>query len=394
MDGSRAVDTRTRGKITVRRNQAEAALETMSRFAVDPRWLVYLPPTISPTEASDLPDMLEHPAQAFDHYRRDGVGKVVCEEKHMGSRGVIVIGRDEEATAQAFHIRDPLAGMCYTRTGRRFFIDRETERQFMDGTRAAMERSGLWEELETDWVVMDSEIMPWSLKAGRLLRSLYAPAATAALNTLPRQAGLLTLAAARMKDPEEEGRAREAAETARTRLDAAWRYREAYRQYCWSTHSMEGVRAAPFHILASEGRELTQMPHTWHMEMAGRLAEAAPDLFVPTRNTVVDLDDPGQVEDAARWWEQMVSGGRRGHGGQAHGLRPEGKARRRPARNQGPGPRVPQDHLRDRIQPARQHRADAAKEPGRKAEPGAPGVRPGAGGAETPGGRGAPAPGA
>ena len=284
----------------------------MSRFAVDPRWLVYLPPTISPTEASDLPDMLEHPAQAFDHYRRDGVREVVCEEKHMGSRGVIVIGRDEEAAARALHIRDPLAGMCYTRTGRRFFIDRETERQFMDGARAAMEKSGLWEELETGWVVMDSEIMPWSLKAGRLLRSLYAPAGTAALSTLPREAELLTLAAARMKDPEEAGLAREAAETARTRLDAAQRYREAYRQYCWSTDSMEGVRAAPFHILASEGRELTKMPHTWHMEMAGRLAQAAPDLFVPTRNTVVDLDDPGQVEDATRWWEQMVSEGGEG----------------------------------------------------------------------------------
>ncbi len=37
----------------------------MSRFAIDPRWLLYLPPTMSPVATSKLPDLLEHPAQAF-----------------------------------------------------------------------------------------------------------------------------------------------------------------------------------------------------------------------------------------------------------------------------------------------------------------------------------------
>jgi protein phosphatase len=65
----------------------------MSRFAVDPRWLVYLPPTMAPVETSNREGLLEHPAEAFAYYRRAGVSHVVCQEKHMGSRAVIVIAR-------------------------------------------------------------------------------------------------------------------------------------------------------------------------------------------------------------------------------------------------------------------------------------------------------------
>ena len=80
--GSRAIVARR--NITVREENAAAALEVMSRFALDPRWLVYLPPTISPCETSKLPDMLEHPAEVFSYFRNSGVSSVVCEEKHMG----------------------------------------------------------------------------------------------------------------------------------------------------------------------------------------------------------------------------------------------------------------------------------------------------------------------
>ena len=43
--GKRIVSTRLRGNVTVREENATAALKVMSRFAVDPKWLVYLPPT-------------------------------------------------------------------------------------------------------------------------------------------------------------------------------------------------------------------------------------------------------------------------------------------------------------------------------------------------------------
>ena len=40
----------------------ETALEVMSRFAANPKWLIYLPPTMSPSETSKEPGLLEHPA--------------------------------------------------------------------------------------------------------------------------------------------------------------------------------------------------------------------------------------------------------------------------------------------------------------------------------------------
>src|SRR5207249_11221571 len=115
------------GNLTIREENAAAALEVMSRFAVDPRWLIYLPPTMSPSETSALPDYLEHPAEAFAYYRNHGIQTVVCEEKHMGSRAVIVVCRDEAAARRRFGI-DGEDGIIFTRTGRRFFNDSRSAR--------------------------------------------------------------------------------------------------------------------------------------------------------------------------------------------------------------------------------------------------------------------------
>ncbi len=68
-----------------------AALEVMSRYAVDPRWLIYLPPTMSPAETSARNGWLERPEEAFAYYGEKGVRTLVAEEKHMGSRGLIVL---------------------------------------------------------------------------------------------------------------------------------------------------------------------------------------------------------------------------------------------------------------------------------------------------------------
>ena len=94
-----------------------AALEVMSRFAANPKWLIYLPPTMSPTETTAQPGLLEHPAEAFAYFRREGVAAVVCEEKHMGSRAVVIVCRDEEAARRRFGVVGEGIGICYTRTG-------------------------------------------------------------------------------------------------------------------------------------------------------------------------------------------------------------------------------------------------------------------------------------
>ena len=110
--GGGRVETRLTGRVTIREERSAAALEVMSRFAVDPKWLVYLPPTMAPPRTSARPDVLEHPDEVLAYYRRSGVKELLCEEKHMGSRAVLVVCRDAAAARRRFGVEDGLAGSC------------------------------------------------------------------------------------------------------------------------------------------------------------------------------------------------------------------------------------------------------------------------------------------
>jgi protein phosphatase len=189
--GKRIVTTRLRGSVTIREANATAALEVMSRFAANPKWLVYLPPTMSPCETTSEPGLLEHPAETFAYYRAQGAPKVVCEEKHMGSRAVVIVCRDERAAKERFGIAEQEIGIVYTRTGRRFFNEPELERQFLDRVRVALTTAGFWDNFGTTWACLDCELMPWSAKAQELLRSQYAAVGAAGRASLPRAVSAL-----------------------------------------------------------------------------------------------------------------------------------------------------------------------------------------------------------
>ncbi len=303
--GKRVVETGLRGNVTVREEHATAALEVMSRFALDPRWLVYLPPTISPCETSKLPGLLEHPSEVFDHYRNNGVSSVICEEKHMGSRAVVVVGRDPAAIERRFGIASEDAGVCYTRTGRKFFEDPLLEGQFLERVRDAFAKAGLWDELETDWALLDCELMPWSLKAQELLQQQYAAVGAASRTGLSAAQELLRQAEARGVDTAETlSRVGE-------RLSLAQLYRDAYARYCWPTTSLADIQLAPFHLLASEGAAHTNKNHQWHLDMAALLRQADGELFRETGHKTVNLNSPNE-EDAIHWWEDLTAAGGEG----------------------------------------------------------------------------------
>ena len=178
--GKRIVSTRLGRNVTIREENAITALEVMGRFATNPKWLIYLPPAVSPSATSNEPDYLEHPAEAFSYYRQEGVPRVVCEQKHMGSRAVVIVCVDEDAARRCFGVADEGVGACFTRTGRRFFDDHLIESQLLTRVRDAVAGSGLFERLESDWVLLDCELMPWSAKAQELLREQYAAVGAAA----------------------------------------------------------------------------------------------------------------------------------------------------------------------------------------------------------------------
>ncbi|MEU9528448.1 polynucleotide kinase-phosphatase [[Kitasatospora] papulosa] len=313
VQGRRIVETRHMGRVSVREENAAAALEVMSRFAVDPRLLAYLPPTMAPTATSREEGFLEHPAEAFAQYRADGVTKVVCEEKHMGSRAVALVCRDAGAARERFGTDGP-TGALHTRTGRPFLDDTALTEVLLGRLRAAVTAAGLWEEWDTDWVVLDAELMPWSLKAAGLLRSQYAAVGAAAGAVLPVADKALTAAAARGVDVGAlAGRQRERAE------DAA-AFTEAYRRYCWSTEGLDGVRLAPFQILAVQGRSLASVPHDEQLAWLDRLVEHDPTgLLQVTRRLVVDTGDEASVRAGTDWWLEMT-----GRGGEGMVVKPLG----------------------------------------------------------------------
>jgi len=304
--GKRIVETRLGRTVTIREENASAALEVMSRFAADPRWLVYLPPTMSPSETSDLPGLLEHPAEAFAYYRREGVETVVCQEKHMGSRAVVIVCRDEEAARRRFGVETG-AGIVYTRTGRGFFSEGEMEARALDVVRDAIGAAGLWDELQTEWMVLDCELMPWSAKAQELVRDQYASVGAAAR-------GALGMAVSALRQAAERGAPVSALldrYADRQRLVDA--YTDAYRRYCWPVESLDDLRLAPFHVLATEGAVHVDKDHLWHLGVIGRIRDAAAGrLLYPTEYRAVDLADAEAEAAAIAWWEEMTARGGEG----------------------------------------------------------------------------------
>ena len=290
--GKRFISTRLHRNVTIRDENATAALEVMSRFAANPKWLLYLPPTMSPSETSQRPELLEYPAEAFAYFRHEGVNQVVCEEKHMGSRAVVVVCRDEAVARERFGVVGEGIGICYTRTGRRFFTEEGVETEFLQRVHSAIDDSGIWEELKTGWLCLDCELMPWSAKAIELVRQQYAAVVTLEQATRTDEA------------------ARALVERYRERAMMAGQYVDAYRRYCWPVHSLADFKLAPFHLLASEGAVYSDKDHLWHMTTLARLCHDP--LLVATPYKVIDVTDPTSIAEGERWWEELT--GRGGEG--------------------------------------------------------------------------------
>lgn len=299
--GKQVVETRAFGKVGIREDNAAGALEVMSRFATDPRRLVYLPPTMSPPHVSKRDGMLEHPAEAFDAYRREGLDRLICEEKHMGSRAVVLLTRD----ASRFGAPEGWRGAVHTRTGRPFFDEAATD-EFLSRLDQAAESAGLWSELGTSWFLFDGELLPWSLKAGAMIREQYASVAAAATSALPAAVRILQTTADRGVD------VADVLTRTRRRASNADAYRESYRRYSQPVSGLDGVQLAPFQLLATEGTSHLGQNHTWHLAVADRLADADETLIRRTRRIEVDLSSPESEAAATTWWEELTEAGGEG----------------------------------------------------------------------------------
>jgi protein phosphatase len=200
----------------------------------------------------------------------------------------------------------PAPGAVWTRTGRPFFPTGLTA-SLLDRLREAAEEAGLFAELETTWLLLDAELIPWNVKAGALLRDQYAAVGAAALASLPAAASALEQA----RDRGLPG-VGELLDRTRSRLANAEAFIAAYRRYCWATDGLAGVRVAPFQLLATEGAVYHQRPHMWHLALADRLAAASPEMIIATRRVGAEVGDPASVAVATRWWEELTAAGGEG----------------------------------------------------------------------------------
>lgn len=320
------IETELMQSIDIHENNAAAALEIMSRFAADPHWLIYLPPTMSPCETSELDGYLEHPLQAFEYYRSRGITNVVCEKKHMGSRAVIVLCTTPEVALKRFGITDGSRGIIYTRTGRRFFDEKNTENALLDRLDKVLTQTGFWSDFKTDWVCLDTELMPWSEKAQGLIRSQYAPTGNAGAGSLAAAVAALEKACERSSNAVEVDKLtsgqnvdlQQVLNSYKTKQDAISRYIDAYREYCWTVKSVDDFRIAPFHILAVEGKVFSEEKHTWHMENIRKHITGNDPVYMETPYLCVDTEDESSVNAGVEWWLSLT-----GSGGEGMVVKPE-----------------------------------------------------------------------
>lgn len=311
----RQVETRFSRPVAVDAERAAAAFEMLARHCADPRWLAFVPPTTAAVEASAIEGWLERPEEAFAHYAAAGIDHVCVQEKHMGSRAVVVACRDAAAAARRF-ADDGRLGAVTTKSGQSFFSSFDEEAVAIRRVREAIGRAHLWEALSTDWIVLDGEMMPWSAKAGSLIRGTFAAAGSAGSEAATALERAATAAAARGV----EG-AGSLALRASERAGAMEAYRRAYRPFV----AGGPLAFAPFHVLAAEGCVFVSEPHSWHMARAQEMATASDGFVLPTEWRDVDVTDPAEVADAVAWWERLCDGGREGFVVKGPGMSPGAK---------------------------------------------------------------------
>lgn len=294
--GKRIITTQLGGIIKIDANRSAAALESMSRFCVHPKWINYLPPTMSPPASSQLEDFLEHPSEAFDYYKKQGVTELICEQKHMGSRAVIQIGKTAQCIKDAFGITTGEQGIVYTRSGRRFFNDQKIERELIKKLAQAFDKAGIWNDLDASWLTLDCEIMPWSMKAMELIKQQYA--AVGCTSYIATQALQADLEKAMQRGIDVADLLTAANQT----LTHSQQFAKVYQNYCWDVQGLTDIKLAPFHIMASESGLHTDKNHQWHMSLIDRMVAANSELLLKTECFKVKLNDEKNIAAVTSWW--------------------------------------------------------------------------------------------
>lgn len=261
---------------------------------------------MSAPEASSLPGFLEHPTEVLSYFRGTGIEEVICQEKHMGSRAVVIVCKTPDVAKKRFGLPYKSNGMVYSRTGQRFFKETDIENSFLLKMQQAISEASFWDEFKTDWFCLDGEIMPWSFKAEELIKNRFA--STYAAANMGLKASVKALEAGL-----NNGTVRpELLELYMQKLSAVDEFGAAYRPFIQQTDGITGIRFAPFQMLAAENAVFTAYNHNWHLETLSRLIPFSGGLVVATKSLTVKLADERQYEMAEGFWLGLTENGGEG----------------------------------------------------------------------------------
>jgi hypothetical protein len=276
--------------------QLSFAGKALSKVNIDPRWLIYLPSAIASLQSTREDVGLERPESAIEYYRHERIEKVVVEEKHMGSRGIVIVCKSHQAASKRFQVSGEIPGCVYTRNGRRFFKNGDTEAVFLERLGQVLTRANFWKRFDTDFFCFDGEILPWSLKAAESSEeSDLVESGSPVLSETARALGA---------DPESVLRKHWSNLIAEER-SALERYDVMFKRYRTESANLSDLRFAPFHLLAVEGRTFFDRSHLWHMQFFSRLARSGGGFVLPTRYEILNTNDPRTWAKTLLWWDEL-----------------------------------------------------------------------------------------
>lgn len=272
-----------------------AAVESLSRFGVDPRWLVYVPSSPSPVDPSHRPGVLEHVEDALAYYQRHGIEHLVCQEKHAGIPVVVIVCRNESTARTVFGTADGRAGIVYSSGGRNIFSDRNAEDQWMQQCRDAAEKANLF-----------ATHGPFLVFEATLLAPPPAPAETREELTFDAMQEAIARAVARGIDMGPLA----------TRLE---RRRQGLAERTHVFHRRAQIHAdgnsprlVPLRMLATRELSWFDKPSGEHEAVFERFIQADESLFIGRTVFEVHLENPADVERALKTWDEWFTAGRDG----------------------------------------------------------------------------------
>jgi hypothetical protein len=261
----------------------------------------------------------------------------------MGSRAVVIVCRDENAARDRFGAADGETGAIYTRTARPFLDTRTDTEEALGRLRAAIDAAELWDTLDTAWLALDCELLPWSAKAMDLIHRQYASVGAAPHAGLTATITTLEAAAARSLD-------------VTGLVDAQRARRPLHRRYVTPVNGVHDLRLAPCPHPRRRNRRLHR-PRS-HL--------ASPTLRPARRRRPQPVQIHRSTDGRRHRQRQPSHGDRlvgaahrlrgRRHGRQTDHLYRPWPQRTRAARQQTPRPRIPAHHLRPRIRRTRTDR--------------------------------------